>query len=104
MIVYDSNQRASALKALAEHVRERADLEVSIVVTGPSIPNLTEKKHRHQLTEDLAQELDYLAEIITEAAPTFDGHVSPVLSKLHDLGITPNHLIINEVARALSEA
>jgi hypothetical protein len=104
MIVDNSNPRASALKALAEHVRERADSDVSIVVAGPRSLTRTEKKDRQQFAECLATELDNLAETINQITLTFDKHVRPVLSKLHTVGVTPDRLLVSEVARALSEA
>ena len=104
IIVDNSNPRASALKALAEHVRERAASGVSIVVAGPRRLTPTEEKDRQQSAECLAAELDNLAETINQNTLTFDKYVSPVLSKLHTVGITPDHLLVSEVARTLSEA
>lgn len=100
----NSNPRASALKALAEHVRDRADSDIAIVVTGPRNRTSTEKKDRQQLAECLAAELDNLAETISQSTLAFDKHVFPVLSKLHTAGFTPDHLLVSEVERALSEA
>ena len=99
-----TNPRASALKALAEHVRERAASGVSIVVAGPRRLTPTEEKDRQQSAECLAAELDDLAETINQNTLPFDKYVSPILSKLHTVGITPDHLLVSEVARTLSEA
>jgi hypothetical protein len=104
IIVDNSNPRASALKALAEHVRERVASGVSIVVTGPRRLTPTEEKDRQQSVECLAAELDNLADTINQNTLTFDKYVSPVLSKLHTVGITPDHVLLSEVARTLSEA
>jgi len=101
--VDNSKPRASALKALAEHVRERAASGVSIVVAGPRRLTPTEEKDRQQSAECLAAELDDLAETINQNTLPFDKYVSPVLSKLHTVGITPDHLLVSEVARTLSE-
>jgi hypothetical protein len=73
-------------------------------VTGPRALAPTEKEDRQQLAEYLAAELDNLAETIPQHILTFDKHVSPVLSKLHTVGITSDRLLVNEVARTLSEA
>jgi hypothetical protein len=70
--VDNSNPRASALKALAEHVRERAASGVSIVVAGPRRLTPTEEKDRQQSAECLAAELDNLAETIDQNTLTFE--------------------------------
>jgi hypothetical protein len=103
IIVDNSNPRASALKALAEHVRERVASGVSIVATGPRRLTPTEE-NRLQSVECLAAELDNLADTINQNTLTFDKYVSPVLSKLHTVGITPDHVLLSEVTRTLSEA
>ena len=100
----NSNPRASALKALAEHVKEKAASGVSIVVAGPRRLIPTEERDRQRSVECLAAELDNLAETINQNTLTFDKYVSPVLCKLHTVGITPDHVLLNEVARTLSEA
>jgi hypothetical protein len=92
--VDNSNPRASALKALAEHVRERVASGVSLVVTGPRRLTPTEEKDRQQSVECLAAELDNLADTTNQNTLTFDKYVSPVLSKLHTVGITPDDVLL----------
>ena len=71
IIVDNSNPRASALKALAEHVKEKAASGVSIVVAGPRRLTPTEERDRQRSVECLAAELDNLAETINQNTLTF---------------------------------
>jgi hypothetical protein len=61
--VDNSNPRTSALKSLAEHVRDRAASDVFTVVTGPRTLTPREKKDRQQFAECVAAELDNTEQI-----------------------------------------
>jgi hypothetical protein len=93
--------RAAALKAVADDVRSKATI---FGTRGPDLPDRAAKAQRQQEIENLAREIDALAEEATAGRPTSYQRFAAIYRQLSDAGFSPpDRSLMSAVARSYAE-
>ena len=91
-----NEQRVSALKDLAQYIRNNATF---FVRSGPKMLTPSESHTRQQRINELAVEIDKLASTVPQGTVTYND-LEKILLQLQELGLYPDNALVSNAARA----